>query len=102
MGLLSRFSKPSSDLLRLPTGSFTVDREGRVIAGTLPSSFPAELAGEIARQVRAAFQEASEAELPLSELVIHYPTFKITARELRGGVLIFLAPKALSPSTPRP
>jgi hypothetical protein len=97
MGFLSRFSKPSPDVMRLPTGSFTADREGRVVAGTLPSSFPVELASEIALQARAAFREANEAQLPLSELVIQYPTLKITARELRGGVLIFLAPKALSP-----
>ncbi len=94
MGLLKLFSsKPAPTLLRLPSGSFTVDRDGRVLTATLPSSFPKELVLKIGRRVRAAFGEAAAAQLPLSELVIHYPSFKISARELRGGAIIYLAPK---------
>jgi hypothetical protein len=94
MGLLNLFAKPAPTLLRLPSGSFTVDREGSVLMGTLPSSFPSGLVQDIARQVRAAFGEAAAAQLPLAELIIHYPSLKITARELRGGALIFLSPEA--------
>jgi hypothetical protein len=94
MGLLSLFAKPVPRLLRLPSGSFTVDREGCVLMGTLPSSFPASLVIEIAQQVLAAFGEAASAQLPLAELVIHYPSLKIAARELRGGAIVFLSPKA--------
>ena len=68
MGLLSLFAKPVPTLLRLPSGSFTVDREGCVLMGTLPSSFPAALVKDIAQQVRAAFGEAAAAQLPLAEL----------------------------------
>jgi hypothetical protein len=93
MGFLSLFAKPPPTLLRLPSGSFTVDREGTVLIGTLPSSFPADLARDIAGQVLAAFREADAAQLPLSVLVITYPTLKITAREMRGGAILFLAPK---------
>ena len=93
MGFLSLFAKPPPTLLRLPSGSFTVDREGTVLIGTLPSSFPADLAQHIAGQVLAAFREADAAQLPLSVLVITYPTLKITAREMRGGAILFLAPK---------
>ena len=93
MGLLNLFSKPAPTLLRLPSGSFTVDRDGRVLMGTLPSSFPAGLVKDIAQQVRAAFSEAATAQLPLAELSINYPSLKITARELRGGAIVFLAPK---------
>ena len=93
MGLLTFFSKPAPELLRLPTGSFTVDREGAVIVGTLPSSFPEALVADISQQILGAFREASEAQLPLTELIIHYPSLKITAKELRGGAIIFLAPK---------
>jgi len=93
MGFLTLFSKPAPTLLKLPSGSFTVDREGAVIVGTLPSSFPDNLVHEIANQVLAAFRDATEAQLPLSELVIHYASLKITAKELRGGAMIFLAPK---------
>lgn len=94
MGLLNFFAKPAPTLLRLPSGSFTVDREGKVLMGTLPSSFPAALVTEIGQQVRAAFSDATAAQLPLAEMVIHYPSLKIAARELRGGAIIFLSPKA--------
>ena len=75
-----------------------MDRYGRVVTGTLPSSFPASLVKDIARQVRATFVEAAAAQLPLAELIINYPSLKIAARELRGGAIIFLIPKA--PSSP--
>ena len=98
MGLLSLFARSAPTLLRLPSGSFTVDREGCVLMGTLPSSFPASLVKDIARQVRAAFGEAAAAQLPLSELVINYPSLRIAARELRGGAIVFLSPQ--SPASP--
>ena len=98
MGLLSLFAKPAPTLLRLPSGSFTVDRDGRILTGTLPSSFPADVVKDIAQQVRATFAEADTAQLPLAELVINYPSLKISARELRGGAIVYLAPKA--PSSP--
>ena len=93
MGLLSFFSKPAPTLVALPSGTFTVDQEGSVLIGTLPSSFPATLVEDISRQVLATFQEAAAAQLPLSELTINYASLKITARELRGGALIFLSPR---------
>ena len=96
MGPLSLFSKPAPTLVRLPSGSFTVDREGYVLMGTLPSSFPASLIKDIARQVLTAFSEAAAAQLPLAELIIHYPSLKVTARELRGGAIVFLSPTASS------
>jgi hypothetical protein len=94
MGFMNLFSRPVPTLLRLPSGSFTVDRKGSVLVGTLPSSFPAELVQAIADQVLSTFREATEAQLPLSELVVHYPSIKITARELRGGAMVFLSPTA--------
>ena len=95
MGLLSLFSKPAATLFRLPSGSFTVDREGSVVVGTLPSSFPQSLVRDIAREVLAAFRGAEAAQLPLSELIVDFPSLKITARDLRGGAVIFLSPKAV-------
>lgn len=99
MGLLSLFSKPEPTLVRLPSGSFTVDRSGKTVVSTLPSSFPEELMQEISTHVRAAFQEAKEAHLSLTEIIIHYPSLKIIARELRGGALIFLVPINLASNT---
>jgi len=95
MGLLSLFNKTAAPILvRLPSGSFTVDREGKVIVGTLPSSFPTALARDIAQQVLATFREAEGAHLPLASLTITYPSLKIRAREMRGGAIIFLTPQA--------
>ena len=94
MGLLSRFTRSAPTLVKLPSGSFTVDREGCVVVGTLPSSFPASLVNEISKQVLAAFREAAAAQLPLSELMINYPSLRISARELRGGAIVYLSPRA--------
>jgi hypothetical protein len=99
MGLLSLFSKPEPTLVRLPSGSFTVDRSGKVVVSTLPSSFPEALMNEISTQVRTAFLEAESARLTLTEIIIHYPSLKIVARELRGGALIFLVPINLASNT---
>ncbi len=96
MGFLGLFQKPAPDLLRLPSGSFTVDRHGTVLTTTLPSHFPPEIVRGLAEIVLSAFRGANEAQLPLSEMVVHYPSLKITARSMRGGALIFLAPKAPS------
>ncbi len=98
MGLLSLFAKPAPTLLRLPFGSFTVDRDGRVLMGTLPSSFPAAVVKDIGQQVLATFSEAAAAQLPLTEITINYPSLKISARELRGGALVYLSPK--TPASP--
>lgn len=96
MGILSLFSKSlPSALLRLPSGSFTLDGNGRVVVTTLPSSFPAELVAEIGRRVLSTFQDAQNAQLPLDELVVYYPALKITARELRGGAIVYLSPQSL-------
>ena len=93
MGLLNLFDKPAPTLLRLPSGSFSVDRQGIVLTTTLASSFPPVLVEEIARYVLRMFRDAAAARLPLAELNIHYASLRITARELRGGALVFLAPK---------
>ena len=98
MGLLNLFARPAPTLMRLPSGSFTVDRDGHVLTSTLPSSFPADLVKDIACQVRAVFSEAAAAQLPLTECVINYPSLKICARELRGGAIVYLAPRA--PASP--
>ncbi len=96
MGILKIFAKSAPTVLRLPSGSFTVDREGAVLTSTLPSSFPASLVKDIAQRVRAVFGGAAEAQLPLAEVVINYPSLRITARELRGGAIVYFSPKIRS------
>jgi hypothetical protein len=101
MGFLRLFSKAAPTLLRLPSGSFTVDREGTVLVRTLPSSYPMELVQEIGEQMIAAFRDAAAAQLPLAEIVVNYSSLKITARELRGGAIVFLCAKGHLASTER-
>lgn len=96
MGLLNLFTKPSPKLIPLPSGSFTVDRDGRILASTLSQSFPEHLVHEVATAVLSAFRSAQKAKLPLSEIALRYSTLKITARELRGGAIVFLAPQTMS------
>jgi hypothetical protein len=91
MGFLSIFSRPAKPLLQLHSGSFSMDRGGRVLAATLPSSFPRELVEEIGQCIAETFRDAHTIQLPLDELVIHYPGLKITAREMRGGAMVFLS-----------
>lgn len=78
--------------MRLWPGCFTVDRLGQVIASTLPQGFPAPAIDKITRAVLPAFEAAREARLPLNEIQVHYPALKITARPLRGGAIVFVAP----------
>ncbi len=95
MGLLDLFSKEAPALIRLPSGSFTLDRDGDIIISTVPSSFSRPTLQDIGRRVLETFREARAAHLPLSELVVHFGGFKIVAREMRGGAIVFLSPQTL-------
>jgi hypothetical protein len=93
MGILNLFSRSRTNkLVKMPSGSFTLDRDGKVMSSTLPQSFPSEYIREIGDHVLTAFGKAKKAQMPLTELVVHYSTFKLLARELRGGAMIFLMP----------
>ena len=97
MGLLSLFTKSSTpNLIRLPSGSFTILPDGRIVASTLPQSFPTSHVKEIGKQVLAAFQSARSSSLPLTEIIVEYSSLKLTAKEMRGGAMIFLAPRDLT------
>ena len=62
MGLLNLFSKPAPALLGLPSGSFTLDRSGRVVIATLSSNFPPALVMEIGRHVLTTLRDAVRTE----------------------------------------
>ena len=94
MGLMKWFARSAPPLARLPDGCFTLDRTGRVLVGTVPSSVPAAVVREIGRHVLDTFREAQAAQLSLAELVVHYGSLKIVARELRGGAIVFLSPQS--------
>ncbi len=100
MGLLNLFSKSAPPLSQLPSGCFTMDRAGNVVIATVSSSYPAATLQEIGQHVLDTFREARRAQLPLAELIVHYGSLKITARELRGGALVFLTPATPSPRPP--
>lgn len=97
MGVLSNlFKSHSAPLVRLPSGSFTVDGDGRVITYTLPQSFPLAHMQEMGRAVLAYFRGAQKAQMPITELIVNYPALKLAARELRGGAIVFLTPQTLN------
>ncbi len=87
--------KFNSKLTRLPSGAFAMDRNGKVIVSTLPQNFPDAQMREIGERVLAFFRGAQQAQLPLHELNVYYPSLRVTARNLRGGALIFLLPQSL-------
>lgn len=99
MGLLNFLKKPeaatTAGMVRLASGSFTVDAGGRILTSTLPRSFPEAQVRRISQTVLTAFRSAQNANLPLAELVFDFATLRLTARELRGGAIIFLAPRSL-------
>jgi hypothetical protein len=97
MAVLKSFSRTQKPLRleRLPSGCFSLHRGGGVVGSTLPSGFSQVLIAEIGRVVLDGFRTASENNLPLHELHIHFSGLTITARELRGGALIFLNPATL-------
>jgi hypothetical protein len=93
MGFLTFFSKNSPSVHRLPIGTLTVDRDGRILASTVSSTYSAQLLQEITQLVLRLFGASRQAQIPLSELVIHSASLKITAREMRGGAILFFTPK---------
>jgi|SRR5438552_3196369 len=93
MGLLSFLSRSKrTKLVRLPAGSFTLDRDGNIMTSTLPQGFPESQIQTIGKCVLSAFLNAKRAQMPLSELIINYSALRILARELRGGAIVFLMP----------
>jgi len=100
MGFLKRLFRIRSRaaVQQLPSGSIAVDLEGNVVTSTVSSAYSKDLLREIGRDVLALFREAREAQMPLAEVSINFVSLRITARELRGGAVIFLFPQtALSP-----
>jgi len=85
------FIKPGKPvLLQVPSGSFTVNRNGQVMSCTLPQTFPAAQIQTIGHHVLAAFRAAEQAQIALTELVVNYPALKLVARETRSTVIVFL------------
>jgi hypothetical protein len=94
MGFLKWFSGGSRAAVhKLPSGSFTVDRHGKVATGTVGADCPASLLKDIAREVLSVFHEARVAQMPLAEVSLDFAGLQISARDMQGGAIIFLSPK---------
>ena len=91
---IKRLFRSRPAVQQLPLGSLTVDREGVVVTSTVSSAYSKTLLDEIGNEVLVLFREARAAQMPLTEVNIHYGSFLLTARELRGGAIIFLLPQS--------
>ena len=99
MGILNWFGRPAPDVQKLAAGSFTVDRHGNVLTTTVGSAYPQWLLDDTAREVLSLFRGARDAQMPLTGLELHFAGLDITAREMQGGAIIFVAPqKTVAPS----
>jgi hypothetical protein len=95
MGFLTFNKGGKPELKRLASGTFTVDPHGHVVSSTVPASVPDGQIREIGRHILGIFQGAQKVNLQFTELVVQYAAFKITARQMRGGAIIFLSPRGL-------
>jgi len=84
----------------LPSGSVTVDKDGSIVTSTVSSAFPQSTLQQVGQDVIAMFHEARAAQMPLAELSLQFGSLLITARELRGGAVIFLFPQTALMPTP--
>ena len=100
MGFLKRFFRGRAGVQQLPTGTITVDRNGQVVTSTVSSAYPKNFLRDIGRDVLALFREARAAQMPLAEVSLHFGSLHVTARELRGGAIIFLFPQTALLPTP--
>lgn len=97
MGVLKPFTREHKPARvdRLPSGCFSLHRGGDLAASTLPADFPEEKILEIGKVVLELFRSAQASNLVLTDLHIRYSGLMISARDLRGGALIFLTPASL-------
>jgi hypothetical protein len=105
MGILKNIFRRAAAVQALPAGSLTVDRHGEIVTCTVSSAYPVNLLAAIGRNVVALLRAARTAELPLTEISLHFGSLHVTARELRDGAVIFLLPQtalSLKPKAPRP
>ncbi len=95
MGILRPFNRTTQPVssARIPSGCFAIHREGGLVSSTLPKTATELLVKDIARTVMDAFANAAKNDLPLTDLHIRYSGLNIVARDLRGGLIIFLTPR---------
>lgn len=92
MGLIKQKKTQEQSAVDIKSGSFTVDSKGKILSSTLPSSISENFLLSIAQNVLETFNNSRSVGLFADELVINFPTVKITARNMRGGAFINIAP----------
>jgi hypothetical protein len=105
MGFLKKLFGGHAAVQQLPSGTITVDRDGRIVASTVSTGYPKKLLQTIGHDVLELLREARLAQMPLAEVSLHFGSLRITARELRGGAIIFLLPQTAllpTPQSPNP
>jgi len=103
MGFLKKISRlfgSRAAIRLLPLGSMTIDRDGEIVTTTVSSAYPKELLRAIGQHILILFREARAAQLPLAEVSVHFGSLHITAREMRGGAIVFLLPQTALPHKP--
>jgi len=100
MGILNKIFSAQASVQQLPSGTVTVDRQGGIVTSTVASNFPLPLVQTIAKEVLELFREARVGQMPMSEVSLHFSSLRITARELRGGAIIFMFPQTASSQSP--
>ncbi len=104
MGILKKIFGGQASVQQLPAGTVTVDRQGQIVTSTVSSTFPAPLLESIGREVMDLLRAARVGQIPLTEVSLCFGSLCITARELRGGAIIFMFPQtglSLPPSLTR-
>lgn len=102
MGFLKNLFQSHAAVQQLPAGTVTVDRSGKILTSTVVSSYSQGLLRDIGRDVLELFREARSAEMALAEVSMQFGSLQITARELRGGAIIFLQPQTALNTTLKP
>ena len=101
MGLLKNIFGSSADAPRsrnCPAAASPWIARARSSVPPFPPRIRRNCCRTVAKEVLALLHEAHVAQMPLAEVSIHFAVLRITARELRGGAIIFLFPQtALSP-----
>ena len=93
MAFLNRTKKTAASSEEvIPSGSFTVDRNGRILTSTIRSGVPVEKLTLVARVVLDILHRAQESPVPAEEISVRFSSMNLEARDLRGGAIIFLTP----------
>ena len=100
MGFLKKLFGGRPSVQQLPSGTITVDRNGNIVTSTVSTGFPKKLLQAVGHDVLELLREARVAQMPLAEVSLHFGSLRITARELRGGAIIFLLPQTALFPTP--